>query len=80
MAKTKRGYSYEFTPRSERDVHISLRRVPPELHRTFKAKCKREGVSMRYVILSWVRTWIGGADPLLAATAEPAGQELPAVD
>lgn len=70
MAK-KRGYSYDFTPRSERDVHISLRRVPPELHRNFKAKCRREGVSMRYAILSWVRDWVNGE----TAIVEPAETE-----
>lgn len=61
--KIKRGYSYDFSHKSKRDVHINLTRVPPELHRQFKQRCKREGLSMRFVILSWINNWVNDRRP-----------------
>lgn len=54
----KRGYSREFTPRTERRIKIEIDRVPPTLNDAFRAKCKREGVSMRTITLRLWRDWI----------------------
>lgn len=53
----KRGYSREFTPRTERRVAITVDRVPPMLYAKVKAKAKRNGVSVRALILGWLREW-----------------------
>lgn len=64
MIRRKRGYSYDFTAsRTERDIHISLRRVPSDLHGQFKARCTHEGLSMRHTLLRWMRNWLAGRRP-----------------
>lgn len=55
----KRGYSREFTPRTARRVQITLDRVPPTLKAAAQAKAKREGVSLRALILGWLKNWAG---------------------
>lgn len=57
MAK-KRGYSREFTPKTERRVTLTIDRVPPTLLDAFKAKAKREGVSMRALVLRLIQQWL----------------------
>jgi len=57
MAK-KRGYSREFTPRSDRRVQLVIDRIPPTLYEAVKAKAKREGVSLRALVLGWLKNWI----------------------
>jgi len=59
----KRGYSREFTPKTERRVQLMIDRVPPTLLNAAKAKAKREGVSLRALILGWLKDWIGEASP-----------------
>lgn len=59
MAQQKRGYSREFTPRTDRRVQIVIDRVPPTLKATVMAKCKREGVSLRALVLRLLREWAG---------------------
>jgi hypothetical protein len=54
----KRGYSREFTPRTERRAQLQIDRVPPTLLDAAKAKAKREGVSLRALILGWLKDWI----------------------
>lgn len=54
----KRGYSKAFTPRTERRVAITIDRVPPTLFGAAKAKAKREGVSLRALILGWLKAWV----------------------
>ena len=54
----KRGYSKAFTPRTERRVAITIDRVPPTLFDAAKAKAKREGVSLRALILGWLKAWV----------------------
>jgi predicted HicB family RNase H-like nuclease len=54
----KRGYSREFTPKTERRVQLMIDRVPPTLLNAAKAKAKREGVSLRALILGWLKAWI----------------------
>ena len=56
MAK-KRGYSREFTPKTERRVQLVIDRIPPTLYNAVKAKAKREGVSLRALVLGWLKEW-----------------------
>ena len=56
MAK-KRSYSRAFKPRTTRRVAISIDRVPPVLFAAVKAKAKRTGVSLRGLILGWLKRW-----------------------
>ena len=60
MAK-KRGYSREFTPKTERRVTLTIDRIPPTLLDAAKAKAKRRGVSLRATVLRLLRQWIGEA-------------------
>ena len=54
----KRGYSREFTPRSGRRVQLVIDRVPPMLYEVVKAKAKREGVSLRSLVLGLLKHWV----------------------
>lgn len=56
----KRGYSREFTPRTERRVRFEIDRIPPTLMEAVKAKAKREGVSLRTLTLRLWRDWADG--------------------
>jgi hypothetical protein len=51
----KRGYSKDFTPRTERRVTLMIDRIPPTLLDAAKAKAKREGISLRALILGWLK-------------------------
>ena len=53
-----RQYSREFTPKTERRVAITIGRVPPTLHASVMAKAKREGVSIRALVLGWLKEWV----------------------
>lgn len=57
MAK-KRGYSDEFPTTREKRVYFMLDKIPPALWIRVKAKAKREGVSLRTLILCWCKEWI----------------------
>lgn len=57
MAK-KRGYSDEFPTTREKRVYFMLDKIPPALWIRVKAKAKREGVSLRTLILGWCKTWV----------------------
>ena len=54
----KRGYSREFTPKTERRVRIEVDRVPPTLYDKVSAKAKREGVSLRALVLRLLSEWV----------------------
>ena len=58
MAKQKRGYSREFTPQTDRRVRIEVDRVPPTLYDAVLSKAKREGVSLRALILRLLSEWV----------------------
>lgn len=58
MAK-KRGYSGEFPTTREKRVYFMLDKIPPALWIRVKAKAKREGVSLRTLILGWCKEWVG---------------------
>lgn len=55
--KKKRGYSRDFKPRTERRVQFSIDRIPPTLWDKVKAKAKREGVSLRALLLDYLKEW-----------------------
>lgn len=55
----KRGYSREFTPKTERRVQLMIDRVPPTLLEAVKAKAKREGISLRALVLKLLKDWLG---------------------
>jgi hypothetical protein len=54
----KRGYSTAFTPRSETHGRYLLDKIPATLWRDVRAKAKREGVSVRALILSLLTDWL----------------------
>jgi len=55
----KRGYSREFTPKTERRVRIEVDRIPPTLYDAVSAKAKREGISLRALVLQLLSEWVG---------------------
>lgn len=59
----KRHYSRAFTPRTTRDVHLNITRVPPTLRDDFRQKCRVVNVSQRSLILGWIRNWIADRRP-----------------
>lgn len=54
----KRGYSREFTPRTETYGRYLLDKIPATLWRDVRAKAKREGVSVRAVVLGLLTDWL----------------------
>lgn len=54
----KRGYSREFTPKTERRVAVTIDRIPPTLRDALFAKVKREGLSVRALTLRLWKDWI----------------------
>lgn len=54
----KRGYSREFTPKTERRVMLTIDRIPPTLYDAIKAKAKRDGISLRSLVLGWLKEWV----------------------
>ncbi len=57
MAK-KREYSKDFTPRTGRRVMLTIDRIPPTLYERVRSKAKREGVSLRALVLRWLEEWV----------------------
>lgn len=58
-AMAKRGYSREFTPKTDRRVRFEVDRIPPTLYDAVKAKATREGISLRALTLQLWKTWVG---------------------
>jgi predicted HicB family RNase H-like nuclease len=57
---TKRGYSTEFPTDHAKRVRLEIDQVPPDLARRVRAKAKREGVSLRTLILRLLTQWLNG--------------------
>lgn len=57
----KRGYSRDFTPASEKHGRYLLDKIPADLWRRVRQKAKREGVSLRALILQLLTQWLGEA-------------------
>lgn len=54
----KRGYSKDFTPRGKTGKRYLLDSIPAGLWTAVREKCKREGVSIRALILKLLKDWI----------------------
>lgn len=54
----KRGYSRDFTPRTERRIKFEIDRIPPTLFEQVRAKAKREGISLRALTLGLWKDWL----------------------
>ena len=54
----KRGYSREFKPHGDTGKRYLLDKIPAGLWADVKARAKREGVSLRGLILSLLRDWV----------------------
>lgn len=54
----KRGYSREFRPHGDTGKRYLLDDIPAGLWADVKAKCKRDGVSIRALILTLLREWL----------------------
>jgi hypothetical protein len=55
---SKRGYSRDFTPRTDTYGRYLLDKIPAQLWRDVKAKAKRDGTSVRAVILGLLTEWL----------------------
>jgi hypothetical protein len=58
MAIRKRGYSREFTPPTEAHGRYLLDKIPAQFWVSVKAKAKREGISIRALILGLLKAWL----------------------
>lgn len=57
--RKKRGYSREFKPHGDTGKRYLLDKIPAGLWTAAQAKAKREGVSMRALILKLLKDWVG---------------------
>ena len=57
---TKRGYSREFRPHGDTGKRYLLDDIPAGLWTDVRAKAKREGVSLRALILTLLTDWLRG--------------------
>jgi hypothetical protein len=57
MTKTKRGYSREFRPHGETGKRYLLDKIPAGLWARVREKAKREGISLRALILKLLTEW-----------------------
>lgn len=55
---TKRGYSKNFTPHGDTGKRYLLDQIPAGLWADVKAKAKREGISLRALILQLLKAWV----------------------
>jgi predicted HicB family RNase H-like nuclease len=56
---TPRQYSREHTPsKRQKRRYLMVDKIPAELDIAVRAKAKREGVSLRALILSWLKEWV----------------------
>jgi hypothetical protein len=54
----KRGYSREFKSHGDTGKRYLLDDIPAGLWSDVKAKCKRDGISIRAVILTLLKDWL----------------------
>lgn len=55
---TKRGYSKDFRPHGDTGKRYLLDKIPAGLWTAARTKAKREGVSMRALILRLLTDWL----------------------
>jgi hypothetical protein len=56
-AATKRGYSRQFRPHGETGKRYMLDQIPAGLWTIVRARARREGISLRALILQLVTEW-----------------------
>ena len=56
-----RGYSRQFTPHGQTGKRYMLDAIPAGLWAAVRAKCKREGISIRAAVLHLLTEWIHDA-------------------
>ena len=61
--RKKRGYSKEFPPHGDSGKRYLLDEIPADVWADVKAKAKREGISLRALILSLLKKWAQGEEP-----------------
>lgn len=57
-AVTKRGYSRAFRPHGDSGKRYLLDAIPAGLWAAVRAKCKRDGISVRAQILALLAAWV----------------------
>ena len=57
----KRGYSREFRPHGDTGKRYLLDDIPAGLWADVRAKAKREGISVRALILRLLKAWVASA-------------------
>jgi hypothetical protein len=57
-AKILRGYSRAFTPHGDTGKRYLLDKIPAGLWSAVRARAKREGVSLRALILQLLTAWV----------------------
>lgn len=57
----KRGYSREFRAHGSSGKRYMLDEIPAGFWEAVRAKAKKEGVSLRALILGLLKTWLEGA-------------------
>jgi hypothetical protein len=55
--REKREYSTAYTPKGPERHQLTFDRVPGPLYRRIKGKAKREGVSLRALVLTFLDEW-----------------------
>ena len=56
---TKRGYSRDFKPHGNTGKRYLLDEIPAGLWAEVRAKAKRDGISLRALILNLLKDWLG---------------------
>lgn len=56
----KRGYSRDFKPHGDTGKRYLLDQIPAGLWTAAREKAKREGASMRALLLKLLETWVKG--------------------
>lgn len=56
--RRRRGYSRDFKPRGDTGKRYLLDKIPAGLWSAVRAKCKREGLSVRAVVLGLLQGWV----------------------
>jgi hypothetical protein len=58
MPSSKRGYSREFKVHGDTGKRYMLDEIPAGMWAEVKAKAKREGISLRALILTLLKEWL----------------------
>lgn len=63
----KRGYSRDFTPHGDSEKRYLLDHIPAGLWTAVRAKARRDGFSVRALILTLLKKWLAGEIELAPA-------------